>query len=86
VNKIKALFDEAYESVDDNLNLDIISPSYVESLLSLLDETSNRMIGKFRERNSESTKGITHTLIKKIHFSELYTLELHKQNNKDYHK
>ncbi|XP_025991660.2 endothelin-converting enzyme homolog isoform X2 [Solenopsis invicta] len=44
VNKIKALFDEAYESVNDDLYLNIISPSYIESLISLLDETSNRTI------------------------------------------
>ncbi|XP_011169896.1 membrane metallo-endopeptidase-like 1 [Solenopsis invicta] len=44
VNKIKALFEEAYESVNDDLDLNIISPSYIESLISLLDETSNRTI------------------------------------------
>ncbi|TGZ57711.1 hypothetical protein DBV15_08331 [Temnothorax longispinosus] len=44
VKKIKALFDEANESVDDNLNLDIIQPSYIANLVSLLDETSSRTI------------------------------------------
>ncbi|XP_018365608.1 PREDICTED: neprilysin-1-like [Trachymyrmex cornetzi] len=44
VSKIKALFDEAYESVDDDLILNIISPNYIKELLSLLDETSSRTI------------------------------------------
>ncbi|XP_012528718.1 membrane metallo-endopeptidase-like 1 [Monomorium pharaonis] len=44
VNKIKALFDEAYESVNDDLNLNIVLPNYIEELVSLLDETSNRTI------------------------------------------
>ncbi|XP_018346007.1 PREDICTED: membrane metallo-endopeptidase-like 1 [Trachymyrmex septentrionalis] len=44
VSKIKGLFDEAYESVDDDLILNIISPNYIKELLSLLDETSSRTI------------------------------------------
>ncbi|XP_011861285.1 PREDICTED: neprilysin-11-like [Vollenhovia emeryi] len=43
VNKIKALFDEANEPVNNDLNV-IVSSSYFEELLSLLDETSNRTI------------------------------------------
>lgn len=63
VNKIKALFDEAYEPVNDDLNLDIISPNYIKNLLSLLDNTSNRTIRKFR-KNNDNGMLLLHTLIR----------------------
>ncbi|XP_018055731.1 PREDICTED: membrane metallo-endopeptidase-like 1 [Atta colombica] len=44
ISKIKALFDEAYVFVDDDLIINIISPNYIKELLSLLDETSSRTI------------------------------------------
>ncbi|XP_020278403.1 neprilysin-like [Pseudomyrmex gracilis] len=44
VYKIAKLFDEASVPVDGDLNVDFVSPSYFEALISLLDETPSRVI------------------------------------------
>lgn len=49
--KIGELFDEAHVPVDNDLNMENSSPDYFEGLISLLDKTSSRTIGKFKKKS-----------------------------------
>lgn len=48
--KIGELFDEAHVPVDSDLDMENSVPDYFEGLISLLDETSSRTIGKFKKK------------------------------------
>lgn len=46
IYKIAELFDEANVAIDNDLSIKVNSADYFEALVSLLDETSGRTIGK----------------------------------------
>lgn len=86
--KIAKLFDEASVPVDGDLNVDFVSPSYFEALISLLDETPSRVIGELRKkmRIFIIINDISKIVTQNIYVSELYTLEFCEPSNKDYHQ
>lgn len=80
------LLDEAGVDFDSDLNFKILSTEYFEALVSLLDETSSRTIGEFIQCKDNGIMLLIHLLMQNICFSELHTLELPQQYDKNYYE
>lgn len=69
MHKITELFHEANVVVDDYLDVEVDSPDYFEALVSLLDETSSRTIGKLLNLiiHGGDSETLSHTTRARVH-------------------